>query len=435
MEWVGEPSDENELISRLPENVIHNILMLLPIKDAARTALLSSTWRRHWRSIPQLVFDDGFAPTEPNDKLVPNIYKSLLARDGPVIKFVLAVPGLNPCHEIDHIIVHLSGIGVLQHFTLVLSSKDSHSHSWYRLPSSLFAAPRLNYLKLERCLFVVPPWFVGFGQLKKLRLIRVNVPSDFCENFLPKCPLLASMLIVSCTGLEKLELDAPRLKLFNFEGEMQKLCFKRTPCLSVLRLSVYGGLQNPDLAALLASLRVLERFVVASESLEVFGKGGHVSTRLPSPHCRLKTLCIYLNVITSLGERILVFLISSAPNLHKLVIQCMVSRRNQLAYNLATSIGTLLEAAHRRGPCLQHLRVFAIEDGLGAPLELELVRFILATAPNLLRVEIKPSFLLCSRKVFEFMKEVMRYKRISKEAQVLYDYSEENHSHLCSCCL
>ncbi|CAL1392432.1 unnamed protein product [Linum trigynum] len=433
MEWVGEPSDENELISRLPENVIHNILMLLPIKDAARTALSSSTWRRHWRSIPQLVFDDGFAPIEPNDKLIPNIYKSLLACDGPVTKFVLAVPGLNPCHEIDHIIVHLSGCGVLQHFTLVLSSKDSHS--WYRLPSSLFAALRLNYLKLKRCLFVVPPWFVGFGQLKKLRLMKVNVPSDFFENFLPKCPLLTSMLIASCTGLEKLELDAPRLKLFNFEGELQKLCFKRTPRLSVLRLSVYGGLWNPDLAALLASLRVLERFAVASESLEVLGKAGHVSTRLPSPHCRLKRLHIYLNVITSLGERILVFLISSAPNLHKLVIQCMVRRRNQLADNLATSIGTLLEAALRRGPCLQHLRVFAIEDGLGAPLELELVRIILATAPNLLRIEIKPSSLLCSRKVFEFMKEVMRYKRISKEAQVLYDYSEENHSHLCSCCL
>ncbi|CAI0458695.1 unnamed protein product [Linum tenue] len=47
-------------ITNLPADVIQRILVFLPIKDAAKTSILTSKWRHLWRSIPQLVFDKRF---------------------------------------------------------------------------------------------------------------------------------------------------------------------------------------------------------------------------------------------------------------------------------------------------------------------------------------------------------------------------------------
>ncbi|CAL1365940.1 unnamed protein product [Linum trigynum] len=413
---------DDGLISQLPENVMHTILTLLPIKDAARTAILSSTWRRHWRSIPQLVFDeDGFAARRidgsliaPN-KLILNIYKSLLVHDGPIAKFVLAVPVLTPCNEIDHIVLHLCSRGV-QELTLVFS-REAITNLYYKLPSSLFsstAALHLNRLKLGCCLFAVPPWFVGFSKLTDLELCRVSLQSDFFENFLPKCPLLQGY-------------------------QLQEFCFKSAPLLVVLILDLDVVQKVNQLVASLASLPALKNLCLLSDPINVAAKGGHdvmmFPSRLPTPLHRLQFLLISRTraLFDSLEmERLLVCLIMSSPNLHTLIIRREVSPllEDQPADNLATGMGRLLEEEedHSGGgppPCLQQLREFAIEGGIGAPLELELARFVLATAPQLLKIQIRPSRLLCYDDVTKFMKEVMRCKRVSSEARVVYAWDGE----------
>ncbi|KAI3434089.1 DYW_deaminase domain-containing protein [Psidium guajava] len=52
------PSSPGDLISALPEDVIHRIFSFLPLRDVVRTSVLSERWRSTWTSITDLVFDD-----------------------------------------------------------------------------------------------------------------------------------------------------------------------------------------------------------------------------------------------------------------------------------------------------------------------------------------------------------------------------------------
>ncbi|XP_076885260.1 putative F-box/FBD/LRR-repeat protein At3g23955 [Bidens hawaiensis] len=49
-----------DFISRVPDNVVTNILDRLPLQDAVRTDVLSTTWRFKWTMLSQLVFDFDF---------------------------------------------------------------------------------------------------------------------------------------------------------------------------------------------------------------------------------------------------------------------------------------------------------------------------------------------------------------------------------------
>ncbi|CAN1189126.1 hypothetical protein LINPERHAP2_LOCUS39715 [Linum perenne] len=86
--------------------------------------------------------------------------------------------------------------------------------------------------------------------------------------------------------------------------------------------------------------------------------------------------------------RVLVCLIMSSPNLRRLVIV--------------------------------RLEEFSIDNSRCNQVVLDLVRFVLATAPLLKRVFIKPKKSLSSRNAKKFLVKVTRYNRISKEAEVRY---------------
>ncbi|KAM3357956.1 hypothetical protein P3S68_020887 [Capsicum galapagoense] len=53
----GEGEDR---ISELPANVIDRILELLPVKDAAKTSILSKNWRYNWAMLSNLQLDEAF---------------------------------------------------------------------------------------------------------------------------------------------------------------------------------------------------------------------------------------------------------------------------------------------------------------------------------------------------------------------------------------
>ncbi|CAN1189128.1 hypothetical protein LINPERHAP2_LOCUS39715, partial [Linum perenne] len=163
------------------------------------------------------------------------------------------------------------------------------------------------------------------------------------------------------------------------------------------------------IVALFAALPALKQLKLGLELLLQFLSNGHVPYKLPSL-TNLEVLEMPRLLLGRLSEaRVLVCLIMSSPNLRRLVI--VVS-------------SMLLEPKgdrHCGGVCcLQRLEEFSIDNSRCNQVVLDLVRFVLATAPLLKRVFIKPKKSLSSRNAKKFLVKVTRYNRISKEAEVRY---------------
>lgn len=91
-----------DILSDLPNNVIENILIHLPLRDAVKTSVLSKKCRHNWVTLPHLAFDDTFLNKPPRE-LMLTIYQVLLLHQGPILKFTLSVPGVKSCPEIKHL--------------------------------------------------------------------------------------------------------------------------------------------------------------------------------------------------------------------------------------------------------------------------------------------------------------------------------------------
>ncbi|CAN1332587.1 F-box/FBD/LRR-repeat protein At1g13570 [Linum perenne] len=204
--------------------------------------------------------------------------------------------------------------------------------------------------------------------------------------------------------------ESASLKALFFHSSFTTICIKNTPCLSVLSVDDYNaGEYDPDIVALFAALPALKQLKLGLELLLQFLSNGHVPYKLPSL-TNLEVLEMPRLLLGRLSEaRVLVCLIMSSNNLRRLVI--VVS-------------SMLLEPKgdrHCGGVCcLQRLEEFSIDNSRCNQVVLDLVRFVLATAPLLKRVFIKPKKGLSSRNAKKFLVKVTRYNRISKEGEVRY---------------
>ncbi|CAI0458463.1 unnamed protein product [Linum tenue] len=435
-------------ISHLPYDVMQRILSFLPVKDVARTATLSKQWRHNWRANTQLVFDGDFGEISKEgsydsnaSKLMFQICKALMVHDGPITKFVLEIPGLRrPSPDINHMVHFLAKKGV-QELALIFSDdgiNDGNPMIEREMPSALFSACQLSSLILRDCDFsVAPSWFLGFSKLTHLELAKVNVESSFYSDFLPNCPLLQDLKLFICgSAVEshlKAELVAPSLKVF--ESNVWNVCFKHTPLLSVVSITLVNGskhyklsgfdVYNPDIAAVLGSLPAIQELVVGLELL-LFFASGNVPCILPTHLHHLKVLELHYIILDRLSEaRVLLCLIRSSPNLQRLLI--LTGADDTLPQNeVIDSLPLLLGAEdHSTASCFQCLEELSLKAVLGTRVELDLLRFVLATAPLLRRIFIRPAEKLDTSKSHKFLKEMTQYKRASKEAEIIYFWNDE----------
>ncbi|CAI0458608.1 unnamed protein product [Linum tenue] len=435
-------STGDDRFSDVPTNVItEHILTLLPIKDAARTSILSRNWRHHWRSIPQLVFDRNFAPPhylpDDSEKVAANIHRAVLLHDGSITKFELDIPGLmGGCPKIDDELIPCLPSKIVREVALLFSVHQAKANLD---SSSLFTScHHLTVLKLKNCSFsTAPSCFVGLRKLAVLELEDVVMPKYFLRNLLLECTLLEELRVVNCSK-QKLVLLTPSLKLVVFRSLASEFRLNPAPLLSVLSLpdGCDYEYENTSLLALFASLSALKQLTFGLNSL-LFPAESNDPYKVPTTLCVLKVVELSRLSLESLSHaRFLLRLITSSPNLQKLTIRVGFYLLTSLLYHTwivannahhppsddIDSLQMLLGAEEEQSGlgCLQHLEEVHIQDSLATQVELDLVRFVLVTAPRLRTIFIKRALELSIDKVVRFLNELRWYKYISKEVVVEY---------------
>nr|GMD70341.1 F-box/FBD/LRR-repeat protein At1g13570-like [Ipomoea batatas] len=167
----------------LPTDVLKCILDHLPVRDAARTSILSRKWRYIWAGHPNLVIDLKGIVTISNNDFVGIVNDILLQHTGPILTFSVNIS-----------LVDMTRNG-LRKLTVENSSPDL-----YALPSYIFLCQELIHLFLSKCIFKPPCGTTGsFHSLKRLSLNQVAFKPEVSASIFTASKLWY-LGLTKCTG-------------------------------------------------------------------------------------------------------------------------------------------------------------------------------------------------------------------------------------------
>ncbi|KAL3848927.1 hypothetical protein ACJIZ3_010809 [Penstemon smallii] len=253
---LSNDHDEEDRISDLPDEILHQILILLPIKSIAKTSILSKRWKNLWNSFPDLDFttvntiaNSSIAMTSKNVRKKERFYVlkgseyvdqilTLIDKhsDIRVLKFraFLSFSRLN--HLVRNAVKHN-----VQELDIEVSTSD-----YFNFPRSVITSRSLRVLRLKSWHpgFRLPPLETmrdGFKLLSSLSLSRVilhDQPSliDLFTN--SSFPLLKKLHLEALFGLKQLRITCPFLEDLSLESCFQllelEICVGRLRKLKVL---------------------------------------------------------------------------------------------------------------------------------------------------------------------------------------------------------
>uniref|UniRef100_A0A5B6ZHD4 F-box domain-containing protein n=1 Tax=Davidia involucrata TaxID=16924 RepID=A0A5B6ZHD4_DAVIN len=420
----------SDIISNLPSNVIENILMCLPIRDAVRTCVLSSKWRYNWVKLPQLVFDDMFwkilgeNQLSTKKKLLVNMYQVFLLHNGPILKFTLSISGLESCSEIDQFILVVSRNGV-QEFTLRIWNGEHH-----KLPLSFFSCLLLTHLNLRTCVFEPPPTFEGFSRLTSLVFYEVLISADTLASLISSCPLLDQLSLESFAIFDHLEIVARNLTFLHIRANFKTVRFINTPLLAIVSIDLKvpidgqvfkeGGTSN--MIKLFDSLPV-ENLDIGFHYVKSLAAGG-IPEGLPTTLDHLKILKLSEICFGEPDEvACVLLLIRSSPNLQKVRIEA-----STIVSPISVTDG-VLEFWNVQGDSdvsWNQLREVEMRFISGMKTELEFIKLILAKSPMLESMIIEPHSKEVAKKGLRILKGVIRFRRASPNAEIIYEDPNED---------
>ncbi|CAM8882144.1 unnamed protein product [Rhodiola kirilowii] len=183
-------SDENDRITKLPDEIIGHILGYLPICDAVRTSVLSRRWRCSWTKTVQLnLYFEEYEMS--NERFFRLVLRVLVSHGGPIHKCVL-------CPNTDEIQEGTDVEGDVNAWLRLLSTMDVKDLTidchpdmeWkFKLPPYVFQCLELSCLTLEYCTLEYSLAFKGFPNLTRLNLSYVEINEDMLEKVISNCPL------------------------------------------------------------------------------------------------------------------------------------------------------------------------------------------------------------------------------------------------------
>ncbi|XP_060200553.1 F-box/FBD/LRR-repeat protein At1g13570-like [Lycium barbarum] len=201
-------------ISELPRHLTDDILNHMSIKEIARMSVLSRKWNGIWSTHPTIVLDHRFheeiyyrnRSSSLDFFYFKNIVnKIILQHSGPIVKFVLDISGIGSDDgDINSWLRYVSNRGVKE-----LKIENS-VQSTYTLPYFLFNSKELSHLDITNCAFKMPLASKSFQNLVRLDLKQICFDPNLVYIVLV-APLLLTMLLTDCNGLQYLNISASRL--------------------------------------------------------------------------------------------------------------------------------------------------------------------------------------------------------------------------------
>lgn len=280
-------------IDTLPDNVLVDILSLLPLKDAVRTSVLSRAWRNLWKCIVRvdlsvdrgdrmLTRDFWNAAIRVYNHVVSNILSAKLK--------ALRIEFGYPCrhtHELDCLIDFGMRRGVEE---LCLNFQNNSPEPCYRLPQFTFCSATLRKLELDKCLVRdLLPASTHLPRLSTLVLCNSKFDDTTFKALISACPVLEDVSVDLCDVTGQLVFNAQNRILKNLRFRCKAAVnrpsnIKILICAPSLELLELGGGIRRGMYAMknLASLRKANlRFsgpIEPGVTNEILGYLHHVET-------------------------------------------------------------------------------------------------------------------------------------------------------------
>ncbi|KAL8157783.1 F-box/FBD/LRR-repeat protein At1g13570-like isoform X1 [Apium graveolens] len=429
---------DNDRISNLPIELMHCIFGRLPVHDAAKTSVLSKTWRNVWKMHPVVILDEQFFLKvmfkNKNSLLSPssNSYFSTLANGtsichiftaavsmilsshtGPILDFKLYIPKKLGMLHIHRSIKQLMYKGVK---TLVLCNSERSALSSPNLfDCSELIQSRLSEPTLHsKC----------FANLTTVRLVEISISSDMSfgtqiqELYLEKCEGIEHLACQLTTSNNLRTLNISRSETIDCRWIE---CTKKLECFG-LQLPAANSNTNKsvDLISLLSNSPRINTLLLNGFTLEVLGRGLSVLDERTTKMVNLKKLRLYRLGYNTRQISTCLSLIRNLPNLEDLFIGLELEGRKS-SNPAGSTVERHLESLDWKDVLLDRLEVVKINGVDGSRAELHLIKLILASSP-LLRV----ISLACSKTVrdpeekLRIEQELLLLPRKSMASQIVW---------------
>ncbi|XP_030457608.1 putative F-box/LRR-repeat protein At5g02930 isoform X2 [Syzygium oleosum] len=194
---------EDDLLSRLPDDILLLILDRLPMKDALGTSMLSRSWRFLWKSMHKVDFTYRWVE-ETGNEVIPSVSQFFRRCRLPKIYCFRLSFRYNSCmlHRVNSWISLALKNGVEE---LDLNFNDLEDrrkkamwrHPYYHFPEPLYSSSSvvklgLAFLKLDL------PARLHLKNLRELSLDRVVLPDDAIEKIATDCEKLELLSLTNC---------------------------------------------------------------------------------------------------------------------------------------------------------------------------------------------------------------------------------------------
>ncbi|KAG7610048.1 F-box domain [Arabidopsis suecica] len=416
-----------DLISKLPEVLLSQILSYLPTKDIVRTSVLSKRWKSVWLLIPGLDLDSSEFPHYDTFVDFMNEFLFFSREENPCLhKLKLSIQKNENDPSCVTLWTDCVARGKLQHLDVEFGGRVMEREFWEMMPLSLYICKTLLHLRLYRVL--LGNFDQSVDSLPSLRsmCLEENVYSNEAslESLISSCRVLEDLTIVKIDdnvrdrGNSGLVIDAPILKYLTFNNDQSKSktisnlgSLVKVTILGPIKISSVVGCTEQQMAhKFLTGISRVRYLIVSEDMMEVISSYLKEDSLPQFGNLSYLKASVWLSSFDFLD--ILPKLLESCPNLKSIVLEitCIVDRTKATVERRVSSVPECLLSS------LEFVEIknrISVDDGA-----LEVARYFVENSVNLQKVVLRLASSFLRRGNQAVLKDILELPRRSSMCEI-----------------